>query len=51
MAKVKTARDLFYCVDDVMRLLGYSRSMRHPGWMTADARYRRLLPASSCPLP
>lgn len=26
MAKVKTARDLFYRVDDVMRLLGYSRS-------------------------
>ena len=26
MAKVKTARDLFYHVDDVMRLLGYSRS-------------------------
>ena len=26
MAKVKTARDLFYRVDDVMTLLGYSRS-------------------------
>lgn len=26
MAKAKTARDMFYFVDDVMRLLGYSKS-------------------------
>lgn len=26
MGKVKTARDMFYFVDDIMEMLGYSRS-------------------------
>ena len=53
MAKVKTARDLFYHVDDVMRLLGYSRSKSYKiiaqlnreleaaGFCTCDGRVSR----------
>lgn len=53
MAKVKTARDLFYRVDDVMRLLGYSRSKSYKiiaqlnreletaGFCTCDGRVSR----------
>lgn len=53
MAKVKTARDLFYRVDDVMRLLGYSRSKSYKiiaqlnreleaaGFYTCDGRVSR----------
>lgn len=53
MAKVRTSRDLFYRVEDVMRLLGYSRSkcykiiaelnkeLEANGYCTCDGRVSR----------
>ena len=53
VAKVKTARDMFYQVEDVMRLLGYSRSksykiiaqlnreLKDAGYCTCDGRVSR----------
>lgn len=51
--KVRTAEDLFYRVEDVMRLLGYSRSksykviaqlnreLKEKGYCTCDGRISR----------
>ena len=40
-ATLKTSRDMFYFVEDIMRLLGYSRSKSYKAWKS-----RNLPPAS-----